>query len=266
MCWQTDNTIIERSAICGKFRFIGSPDATRSYRLTRQITPYLVNFGSHGEVQEITWSQYQVQSRKTKEIMIKAMERLALELNWKNTSRYLNCRIISYNFGKNPGDALTWHSDTYEGCEAKYTFNVLLNNPDDPNGGGWTGGDFLYSLQLGKFDMKTPEGPVWRIAYTLNDAILFGNQGMMHQISLMHSKNLSACRNILSISDYGNKEDFESTLANKFNSEIFIGLPQKIKNRDEESAKEKQTFAKSPKLLTNIINCLCPFWIRFKPN
>ena len=180
----------------------------------------------NGKVQEklILEEDYVYQIPEVKKIITIAMERLSLELGWQNTTRLMRFNAIEYIFKTNSQEPLRWHCDETGSSQAKHTFIILLDNPLD-NEKGWQGGDLLYAKgrffdifnlkleekeKVYQLDQQSnrqlfvePNTDVWRIKPSYNDAILFGNEGMVHKVTEMQPIKEVSKRMILTIFDYG---------------------------------------------------------------
>lgn len=205
-------------------------EGARKFYICAVITPYPVEF-CNGKVNLETFKapEYIGQIPIIRQIMITAMERLAAELHWKDTTQYLACNAIDYQlFGKDTSEPLTWHCDGFE-SKTKHSFVVLLSDPNDVNE-GWTGGNFQYTAARAfkrpeDFDLRVrvialqqetrgelfndPASPIWEITPSYNDGILFGNQGMQHKITAPVPIAETGNRMILTVFDYGTPAEYE---------------------------------------------------------
>ena len=196
----------------------------RDFYIAPTIDHFEVRF-KQGKVQEdlIISSIFTKQSPNIKKIMIVAMERLAKELDWQNTTRNLACNAVDYHFTKNAEEPLEWHCDSWT-TESHYSFVILLSDPNDSEN-GWTGGDLLYTaarvFEFSKLEYEDrkkiydlseatkgeaqndPSSLIWKISPSYNDGILFGNKGMRHKVTSMSPRNDEGSRMILTVFDFG---------------------------------------------------------------
>ncbi|MGK5595583.1 MAG: hypothetical protein ACSNEK_09555 [Parachlamydiaceae bacterium] len=196
----------------------------RDFYIAPAVNHFEVKF-KEGTVQEnlITSPRYTQLSSDIKKIVLLAMERLAKELNWENTTRHLACYAVEYHVTHGADEPLIWHNDGWA-SEAEYSFVILLSDPNDIEK-GWSGGDLLYTaarvFELARLDDKArkklddlsdatkgeakndPSFPIWKISPTYGDGILFGNKGMRHKITAMSPQKNEGSRMVLTVFDFG---------------------------------------------------------------
>jgi hypothetical protein len=201
----------------------------RFFYLFKGIEPFEVSFDPLGKINEpsISNASFIAKPAVIKKIMLIAMERLAKELSWKDTTHVLACNAIDYQFSKDSQEPLQWHCDTGE-AQARYSFITLLSDPADSET-GWSGGNLLYTTAralhwpedydqrhnlfalIGKLPREIfnqPHAQIWSIEPSLNDAILFGNKGMNHKVTPLMPLNKTGERLILTVFDYGTVDEF----------------------------------------------------------
>ncbi|HEV8052892.1 MAG TPA: hypothetical protein VGP47_10390 [Parachlamydiaceae bacterium] len=203
---------------------------TKHYYIQRLIDPYDVQF-KDGKVQIdlIDSFKFKKQSLSIQKILVTAMERLAKELNWNNTTHKISCNTIEYRFYKKECEPLAWHSDERLSIPSEHSFIILLSNPQDKET-GWSGGDLLYTsardfkhedLDDNEFEktlpfyqkgalLNEPNSEIWQMQYTQNDGILFGNRGMNHKVTAMYPLNCNGRRLILTLFDFGEANKIET--------------------------------------------------------
>lgn len=196
----------------------------RKFYISPNIDSFKVQF-KNGKVQQdlIADRKFTSQDPSIQMIMIFAMQRLAKELHWENTTHNLACNAIDYHFTKDSKEPLKWHNDGFE-RQADYSFITLLSDPEDKDS-GWTGGDLLYTTSrvdsYSKLEYKErlkilkllpptngeilnePNSPIWKISHSHNDGILFGNKGMRHKVTAMAPLHEKGRRMILTVFDFG---------------------------------------------------------------
>lgn len=133
------------------------------------------------------------------------IERFAKELAWKNEQHFIGMNIIRYNLPREQSvDPVRWHSDV----DTHHSLVILLEDPSDQD--GWEGGNFcftgrrtlvddvnnknlFYSLHKSVREQLVfrPATPIWEIAPTANNGVLFSNIGTIHTVTPMKafSKN-----------------------------------------------------------------------------
>lgn len=202
----------------------------RHFYVQDDLDPYHVQF-KNGQVQinSIKSSNFHNQPRIIKKILIIAMERLAKELNWTDTTHKISCMAMDYQFLKGAKEPLPWHTDDFYRCgsgasTAEYSFIILLSNPNDPET-GWKGGDLSYTtardFKLGEIEyeerlkiralrdethgevLNEPNSSVWQMQPEQNNGILFGNRGMKHKVTAMEPLKDNGRRLILTVFDFG---------------------------------------------------------------
>lgn len=143
-----------------------------------------------------------------------ALERFGEELGCKNEKIKASCAGISYHLTSEESNLapLKWHSDDSGSYgPVDYTMVVLLSDPTDE---GWTGGKFLYTgrreidwynvylkkiINNSNSILNHPKFPIWQATPSTNDAILFGNYGMNHNLTPIKPTNDRTTRIIFSL-------------------------------------------------------------------
>lgn len=209
----------------------------RDFYIADTLDHFEVQFDGNGKINDelISSSLYTRQSRTIKFLMIRTFERLAQELNWKNTTQCLAFNAIDYHFNKDSKEPLQWHNDGFE-IPSEHSFVVLLSDPNDEET-GWTGGDLLYTAgrvidyskttrkdrkkiykisNATKGEIKNePNSPVWQISASQYDGILFGNKGMQHKVTSMSPLKNTGRRMIVTAFSFGTPETVESYKLNR---------------------------------------------------